>query len=114
MRNAPTETAFPSIPATWYLFGESRELRDKPLSKRLLGRTWWPFAHRVVASPCSMANALTSLPIWAAAASSANAFNVHFITGNTMPAASACTFPLKPKSQSPPDSARTQSLSGTD
>jgi aminopyrrolnitrin oxygenase len=35
---APGAEAFPAYPASWYLFGESRELGKGPLSKPLLGR----------------------------------------------------------------------------
>jgi nitrite reductase/ring-hydroxylating ferredoxin subunit len=38
MRQAPPAEAFPAYPASWYLFGESRELRRGPLSRRILGR----------------------------------------------------------------------------
>jgi phenylpropionate dioxygenase-like ring-hydroxylating dioxygenase large terminal subunit len=35
---APPAEAFPAWPASWYLFGESRELRQRPVSRRILGR----------------------------------------------------------------------------
>lgn len=35
---APPAEAFPAWPASWYLFGESRELRKGPVSRRILGR----------------------------------------------------------------------------
>ena len=35
---APAAEQFPTYPVAWYLFGESRELGEKPLSKDLLGR----------------------------------------------------------------------------
>lgn len=35
---APPAEAFPAYPASWYLFGDSRELRRGPVSRRLLGR----------------------------------------------------------------------------
>lgn len=35
---APLAERFPTYPIAWYLFGESRELRDRPVSKDLLGR----------------------------------------------------------------------------
>jgi nitrite reductase/ring-hydroxylating ferredoxin subunit len=35
---APPVEAFPEVPASWYLFGGSRELRKGPVSRRLLGR----------------------------------------------------------------------------
>jgi nitrite reductase/ring-hydroxylating ferredoxin subunit len=38
MRSAPPAEAFPTWPASWYLFGESRELRQGPVSRHLLGR----------------------------------------------------------------------------
>ncbi|HEX5716772.1 MAG TPA: Rieske 2Fe-2S domain-containing protein [Thermoanaerobaculia bacterium] len=38
MRQAPPADAFPAWPASWYLFGESRELSRGPVSKRILGR----------------------------------------------------------------------------
>ena len=34
---APPADRFPTYPAAWYLFGESSELRDRPVSKDLLG-----------------------------------------------------------------------------
>jgi aminopyrrolnitrin oxygenase len=34
----PQADAFPAYPASWYLFCESRQLKDKPLSQRILGR----------------------------------------------------------------------------
>jgi phenylpropionate dioxygenase-like ring-hydroxylating dioxygenase large terminal subunit len=38
LRPAPAADRFPAWPASWYLFGESGELRKGPLSKRILGR----------------------------------------------------------------------------
>ncbi|HEY4596665.1 MAG TPA: Rieske 2Fe-2S domain-containing protein, partial [Thermoanaerobaculia bacterium] len=38
IRTAPPAEVFPEYPASWYLFGESRELRKGPVSRRLLGR----------------------------------------------------------------------------
>jgi nitrite reductase/ring-hydroxylating ferredoxin subunit len=38
VRHAPPAEAFPAWPASWYLFGESRELKRGPLSRRILGR----------------------------------------------------------------------------
>ncbi len=38
MSQAPPISAFPAWPASWYLFGESRELDRGPVSRRLLGR----------------------------------------------------------------------------
>ena len=38
MPSAPAESSFPAYPAAWYLFGESRTLRDRPASKTMLGR----------------------------------------------------------------------------
>ncbi len=38
IQTAPPEEAFPAYPASWYLFGESRELRKGPVSRRILGR----------------------------------------------------------------------------
>ena len=38
MSRAPAENLFPSYPAAWYLFGRSRDLRDEPASKQMLGR----------------------------------------------------------------------------
>ena len=38
MTAAPPAEDFPAWPASWYLFGESRELRRKPLSRSILGR----------------------------------------------------------------------------
>jgi len=35
---APPAECFPAYPASWYLFGESGEVRGQPLTKRLLGR----------------------------------------------------------------------------
>jgi phenylpropionate dioxygenase-like ring-hydroxylating dioxygenase large terminal subunit len=35
---APPAERFPTYPVAWYLFGESRELRHRPVSKDLLGR----------------------------------------------------------------------------
>jgi aminopyrrolnitrin oxygenase len=35
---APAAEAFPAYPASWYLFCESRQLKDKPFSQRILGR----------------------------------------------------------------------------
>ena len=35
---APAAERFPTFPVAWYLFGESRELRDGPVSKDLLGQ----------------------------------------------------------------------------
>src|SRR5262249_24437938 len=35
---APPADRFPIYPASWYLFGESRELAGQPLTKRVLGR----------------------------------------------------------------------------
>src|SRR5258708_26549771 len=35
---APAANAFPAFPASWYLFCESRRLRNGPLSQRVLGR----------------------------------------------------------------------------
>jgi nitrite reductase/ring-hydroxylating ferredoxin subunit len=34
---APPAETFPARPASWYLFGESRELRQGPVSRRILG-----------------------------------------------------------------------------
>jgi aminopyrrolnitrin oxygenase len=34
----PAADAFPDYPASWYLFCDSKQLRDKPFSQRLLGR----------------------------------------------------------------------------
>jgi len=34
----PQADAFPAYPASWYLFCESKQLRDKPFSQRILGR----------------------------------------------------------------------------
>jgi nitrite reductase/ring-hydroxylating ferredoxin subunit len=38
MSPAPLAEVFPTHPASWYLFGDSRELRRGPVSRRLLGR----------------------------------------------------------------------------
>lgn len=38
MNRAPAAERFPVWPASWYLFGASRELGKRPLSKQLLGR----------------------------------------------------------------------------
>jgi nitrite reductase/ring-hydroxylating ferredoxin subunit len=38
IRTAPPAEVFPAYPASWYLFGESRELRKGPVSRRILGR----------------------------------------------------------------------------
>lgn len=38
MPSAPAENMFPAYPAAWYLFGESRRLKNRPISKRMLGR----------------------------------------------------------------------------
>ena len=38
MKRAPSSDQFPAYPASWYLFGESRELARGPVSKSLLGR----------------------------------------------------------------------------
>jgi nitrite reductase/ring-hydroxylating ferredoxin subunit len=38
MSQAPPAEVFPAHPASWYLFGDSRELRRGPVSRRLLGR----------------------------------------------------------------------------
>lgn len=38
MRQAPPADAFPAWPASWYLFGEGRELSRGPVSRRILGR----------------------------------------------------------------------------
>jgi aminopyrrolnitrin oxygenase len=38
MNQAPPEEVFATFPASWYLFGESRQLRQGPVSKRVLGR----------------------------------------------------------------------------
>jgi nitrite reductase/ring-hydroxylating ferredoxin subunit len=38
MSQAPPAEVFPAWPASWYLFGESRELRKGPVSRRVLGR----------------------------------------------------------------------------
>jgi nitrite reductase/ring-hydroxylating ferredoxin subunit len=35
---APAAEAFPAYPASWYLFCESKQLKDKPFSQRILGR----------------------------------------------------------------------------
>lgn len=35
---APSEECFPTFPASWYLFGETTEVRDRPVSRDLLGR----------------------------------------------------------------------------
>ena len=35
---APPAEYFPTYPASWYLFGESRELTSEPVTKRVLGR----------------------------------------------------------------------------
>jgi nitrite reductase/ring-hydroxylating ferredoxin subunit len=35
---APAADRFPTWPASWYLFGEARQLRNGPVSKRILGR----------------------------------------------------------------------------
>lgn len=37
-RQAPAERTFPEVPAAWYLFGSARELRQNPLTKRILGK----------------------------------------------------------------------------
>jgi nitrite reductase/ring-hydroxylating ferredoxin subunit len=37
-RAAPAPGEFPAYPASWYLFGASRECAERPLSKRMLGR----------------------------------------------------------------------------
>jgi nitrite reductase/ring-hydroxylating ferredoxin subunit len=34
----PAAEAFPAYPASWYLFCESRQLKDKPFSQQILGR----------------------------------------------------------------------------
>jgi nitrite reductase/ring-hydroxylating ferredoxin subunit len=38
MVTAPPVVHFPAFPATWYLFGASRELRTRPVSRDMLGR----------------------------------------------------------------------------
>ncbi len=38
LSQAPPAEAFPAYPASWYLFGDSREIRRGPVSRRLLGR----------------------------------------------------------------------------
>src|SRR5436305_5418037 len=38
IQTAPPAEVFPEYPASWYLFGESRELRQGPVSRRILGR----------------------------------------------------------------------------
>lgn len=38
MSQAPPAEAFPDFPASWYLFGENRELSRGPLSRHILGR----------------------------------------------------------------------------
>ncbi|MFL6258071.1 MAG: Rieske 2Fe-2S domain-containing protein [Thermoanaerobaculia bacterium] len=38
MIQAPPAEVFPEYPASWYLFGESRELKKGPVSRRILGR----------------------------------------------------------------------------
>src|SRR5688572_14459564 len=35
---APAESAFPRYPAAWYLFGQTIEVDDRPVSKDLVGR----------------------------------------------------------------------------
>lgn len=35
---APAADRFPRYPASWYLFGESAELKERPVSKQMLGR----------------------------------------------------------------------------
>lgn len=35
---APPAARFPAYPASWYLFGRARDVRDKPVPKRMLGR----------------------------------------------------------------------------
>lgn len=37
-RLAPAGEAFPSAPASWYLIGRSRDLRERPISVEVLGR----------------------------------------------------------------------------
>src|SRR4029077_11386129 len=34
----PAAEAFPTYPASWYLFCESKQLKDSPFSQRILGR----------------------------------------------------------------------------
>jgi phenylpropionate dioxygenase-like ring-hydroxylating dioxygenase large terminal subunit len=38
MAHAPSADRFPAYPVSWYLFGTSRELGDRPVSRELLGR----------------------------------------------------------------------------
>ena len=37
-QKAPPADRFSKYPASWYLFCSSRQLKDKPISKRILGR----------------------------------------------------------------------------
>ncbi len=51
LSKAPPASAFPPQPAAWYLFGHADELRNGPVSKRILGRDLVAFrpAHGAVA-----------------------------------------------------------------
>jgi len=57
----PSADAFPDYPASWYLFCESRQLRDKPFSHRILGGSWWPIE---TASGQSHSNGWALRPTW--------------------------------------------------
>lgn len=46
MNRAPAPERFATYPASWYLFGESRELDRGPVSKAMLGRQWVAFRGR--------------------------------------------------------------------
>jgi nitrite reductase/ring-hydroxylating ferredoxin subunit len=59
---APPAERFPTYPAAWYLFGETRELRRRPVSRNLLGRRLTAFRTvggrvAVLDSACSHLNA---------------------------------------------------------
>jgi len=38
MSRAPSVDRFPAVPASWYLFGPSADVVERPVSKRLIGR----------------------------------------------------------------------------
>ena len=46
MIQAPPAEVFPEYPASWYLFGESREIRKGPVSAASWAACWWRSAPR--------------------------------------------------------------------
>ena len=92
---APAAEAFPAYPASWYLFCESRQLKDKPFSQRILGRQLVAYrkaSGQVVVMDARCAHlGQTS----AAGRSWGTRFNARSITGAMEPTESALRFLMR-------------------